>query len=161
MLCLNLCLNTSHDSGDHLFMLIEYNKLAKKRGEQMEMELIEIPRIKLEWSNWYSWNDLKEDARSGGIKIPNYTPGVYEVRYVDAEERLTIGRASNLRIRIRQGLVKGKAKHSSGKLIRENEDVTRIVVRWAVTDRPGAIEEELHRRYLEKYGKLPKYTQFT
>jgi len=31
-------------------------------------------------------------------------------------------------------------------------------VRWAETNRPAAPEEELHRPYLEKHGRLPKYT---
>lgn len=127
----------------------------------MDIEVIEIPRIELRWSNWFPWNDLIEDARSGGIKIPNYMPGVYEVKYVYAEERLTIGKASNLRMRIRQGLLKGKSAHSSGKNIRANEDVAKIVIRWAETDRPAATEEELHRRHLKKFGRLPKYTKHT
>ena len=127
----------------------------------MDIEVIEIPRIELRWSEWYPWNDIKEDARSGGIKIPNGIPGVYEVRYADSEERLTIGRAADLRMRVRQGLVKGKTKHSSGKAIRANEDVSRLVVRWAATERPSAAEEELHKRYLERFGKMPKYTKHT
>lgn len=127
----------------------------------MEIEILEIPRIDLRWSEWFRWEDLKEDARSGGIKIPNGLPGVYEAKYADSEERLTIGKASDLRMRIKQGLVKGKTKHSSGKKIRESEDVSRIVIRWAETDRPSAAEEELHRRYVEKYGRLPKYTEHT
>ena len=31
----------------------------------------------------------------------------------------------------------------------------------AVTDRPSAVEEELHKRYVEKYGELPKYVKRT
>ncbi len=94
-----------------------------------------------------------------GVAIPNKTPGVYEVRYVDADdERLHIGKASDLRWRIRQGLVKGKAPHSTGKRIRAMEDVSRLVVRWAVTDRPACAEEELHREYCTKFGVLPTYT---
>ena len=127
----------------------------------MDNEIIDIPPIELNWSDWYSWHDLLEDARSGGIRIPNKIPGVYEVRYADKEERLTIGKASDLRMRIRQGLIKGKSMHSSGKQIRANEEVTRIVIRWAETDRPAAVEEELHKRYLSKFGRLPVYTKHT
>jgi len=127
----------------------------------MEIDIIEIPRIELRWSEWHPWEELKEDARSGGIKIPNEVSGVYEVKYMDSEERLTIGRTTNLRYRIRQALVKGLALHSSGKEIREKEDVSRLVVRWAVTDRPAAVEEELHRRYVEKHGMWPLYTDHT
>lgn len=89
--------------------------------------------------------------------------GVYEVKYIDSEERLTIGRASDLRMRIKQGLVKGKVPHSAGEKIRENEkeNLSRIVVRWAITDRPATVEEELHKRYEAEFGKLPKYTEHT
>ncbi len=127
----------------------------------MESEIIDIPQIVLSWSEWFFWNDLKEDARSGGIKIPNKIPGVYEVRFYGMKERLTIGMASDLRMRIRQGLVKGKTQHSAGKNIRANEDVSRIVIRWAITERPAAVEEELHKRYIKKFGTLPKYTKHT
>jgi len=127
----------------------------------MEIEIIEIPRIELRWSEWHHWNDIIEDARSGGIKIPNGVSGVYEVKYLDSEERLTIGKASDLRMRVRQGLIKGKTKHSSGDKIRANEDVSTLLVRWAESERPAATEEELHRRYVEKHSKWPKYTDHT
>jgi len=33
--------------------------------------IINIPKIKLVWSEWYPWNHLKKDAREeNGIKIP-------------------------------------------------------------------------------------------
>jgi len=127
----------------------------------MEIEIVEIPKIELRWSNWYPWNNIFEDARSGGIKIPNKIAGVYQVRYIDSEEMLHIGRANDLRMRIRQGLVKGKSPHSAGESIREKEDESRLVVRWAITDRPCAAEEDLHRKYVDRYGKWPLYTDHT
>lgn len=127
----------------------------------MEKETITISSIELEWSDWTPWVQLKADARSGGIKIPNKKAGVYEVKYKDSEERLTIGKASNLRMRIKQGLIKGKIPHSSGEKIRNQENMTELVVRWAITDRPAAVEEELHKRYFKKFDKLPKYVKFT
>jgi hypothetical protein len=75
------------------------------------------------------------------------------------EERLTIGKASDLRMRIRQGLVKGKTPHSAGGGIRTEEDTSKIVVRWAITDRPATVEEELRKRHLDKFGRLPKYVE--
>jgi len=126
-----------------------------------EIETIKIPPISLKWSDWIFWDDLKVDARKVGIKVPNKKPGVYEVKYSDIEERLTIGKASDLRMRIKQGLVKGKTPHSAGEKIRDSEDTSRIVVRWAVTDRPAAVEEELHKRYLKRFSKLPKYVEHT
>jgi hypothetical protein len=125
-------------------------------------ELVNIPPIVLEWSDWTAWNDLKIDARGkGGVRVPNGVPGVYEAKYMDADVRLTIGKASDLRYRVKQGLVKGKAQHSSGDKIRDNEDISKIVVRWAVTERPAAAEEELHKRHQAKFGDLPKYTEHT
>ena len=126
-----------------------------------EKEIIKIPEITLEWSEWCPWDDIKKDTRSGGIEIPNKTPGVYEVKYKDKDERLTIGKASDLRMRIRQGLVKGKTPHSAGKRIRQNEDTAKIIIRWAITDRPAAVEEELHRKHREKFCRLPKYVEHT
>jgi len=127
----------------------------------MDRETISIPAITLEWNEWIAWNDLQVDARRGGVKVPNGMPGVYEVRHLNADERLTIGKAADLRMRVKQGLVKGKVPHAAGKKIRETEDESTIVVRWAVTDRPAAVEEELHRRHQQKFGRLPKYTEFT
>ena len=127
----------------------------------METQDIYIPPIHLEWSAWVPWNELMKDARSGGIRIPNGKSGVYEARLGHNLERLTIGKASDLRRRIRQGLIKGKAKHSSGERIRANEDIDKIEIRWAETDRPSAVEEELHKQYRARFGKWPKYTDHT
>lgn len=127
----------------------------------MRSQDIHIPPVHLEWSEWVSWNRLVRDARSGGIYIPNGKPGVYEVRLRNNPERLTIGKAADLRMRIRQGLIKGKTAHSAGKRIRANEETSNIEVRWAETDRSAAAEEELHRQYLAQFGKWPKYTDHT
>jgi hypothetical protein len=128
----------------------------------MEKQAIHIPTIELDWSDWAKWDNVKIDSRSGqGVLVPNGVPGVYEVRMSGAEERLTIGKASDLRMRIKQGLVKGKAKHSSGEKIRASEDTSRIEIRWAVTDRPAAVEEDLHKKYEARFGRLPKYTEHT
>lgn len=122
---------------------------------------IKIAPITLDWSRCVAWGDLRAHARrEGGVSVAN-TSGVYEVRSRDQEERLDIGRAANLRHRIRQALVKGKSPHSTGRRIRATEDTSRLVVRWAVTDRPAAAEEELHRRHLRRFGRLPKYTRHT
>ena len=127
----------------------------------MESQDICIPPVHLEWSVWVGWNELMEDARSGGIRIPNGKPGVYEARLKHRVERLTIGKASDLRMRIRQGLVKGKTPHSAGKRIRASEDINDIEIRWAETDRPSAVEEELHKQYFARFGKWPEYTDHT
>jgi len=126
------------------------------------IELMSIPRITLDWTEWIAWEEIKLDARhEGGVIVPNRVSGVYEVRHEDDEERLSIGRASDLRMRIKQGLVRGKVPHSTGDKIRSKEDISRIVIRWAATDRPAAVEEELHRRHVEQFGRLPKHTKHT
>lgn len=127
----------------------------------MEIQGICIPTIRLEWSEWLTWDKLLEDARSGGVRIPNGKSGVYEARIKGEQERLTIGKASDLRMRIRQGLLKGKVPHSAGSRIRATEDTSKIEVRWAETNRPSAVEEELHKQYLARFGKWPKYTDHT
>ena len=127
----------------------------------MEIQEIKIPHITLGWNDWYRWAELLKDNRSGGIHIPSKIPGVYEVKLTGHDGRLTIGKAADIRMRIRQGLIKGKTQHSSGKEIRSYEDTDKIEIRWAITDRPSAVEEELHRQYVIKHGKWPKYTKHT
>lgn len=120
-----------------------------------------IGTIELEWSDWVHWDDLTADARHGGASVPNGKPGVYEAKFEDAEERLTIGKASDLRMRVKQGLVKGKTPHSSGQRIRAGEDTSKIRVRWAVTVWPAAVEEYLHNKHRYDFGRLPKYVEHT
>jgi hypothetical protein len=128
----------------------------------MAKQNIRVKPIELDWSGWVSWNDLLRDARSlPSIERPDSRSGVYEVRYANSNKRLTIGKASNLRMRIKQALVKGKVPHSAGDQIRRKERLSHLVVRWAVTDRPAAAEEDLHIKYRRKYGALPKYVQHT
>jgi hypothetical protein len=132
-----------------------------KMGEQVRLD---IGTIVLDWSSWVPWHDVAIDNRGGlGVFIPNRRPGVYEVRYSDqdSDERLHIGMTGNLRMRVRQGLVKGATPHSTGRRIRQHEDLSHLAVRWAVTDRPAAAEEELHRLYRQQFGQLPKYTLLT
>lgn len=127
-------------------------------------QIIRIPPIVLEWSDWVTWDELLFDTRrSDAVRVPNRRAGVYEVKYVDEDEKLAIGKAANLRMRVERGLVKGKTPHSAGKRIRASEkDTSRIVVRWAVTDKPACVEEELHRLHREEFdGRLPRYTQHT
>jgi hypothetical protein len=128
----------------------------------MDVQRIEIPPIILQWTDWHPWRKFQLDARKdpGSISLPNEA-GVYEAKLVDSVDRLTIGKASNLRMRVKQGLVKGKVPHSSGDDIRDKEDYSKIEIRWAITDRPAAVEEELHRKHIETFGRLPKYTDRT
>ena len=123
----------------------------------MSVQIIDIPRITLEWSSWTKWSDID----GGHIVIPEKS-GVYEVKNeFEQEERLTIGKGSNLRNRIVRGLVWRKMPHSAGKRIRSTEDTSKLEVRWAYTDRPCAVEEHLHITYQKKFVALPKYTKRT
>lgn len=128
----------------------------------MEREVIVIPPIELTWSEWFAWEDIKADERRKNvpIRVPQ-EPGIYEAKYKDAEERLTIGRATNLRQRVKEELVRGNFPHDAGDNIRLKETVTDVVVRWATTSKPAAIEEELHQRYKQKFAKFPKYVKRT
>ncbi len=128
--------------------------------KNVKTQEILIPLISLRWSDWYKWERFLLDARKNpsAIRVPNLS-GVYEAKFECAQERLTIGKASNLRMRVKQGLVKGKTPHSTGKRIRKLEDTSKIVIRWAETDRPSAVEEELHRLHRKAYGGLPKHTK--
>ena len=145
---------------DFLPMKKQEQIVADSSTIKVEEEVLHIPTVRLGWSSWVPWRKLELDVRLGGVSPPD-SPGVYEAKYEGCDERLVIGKASNLRMRVKQGLVKGKVPHSAGEKIRLNEDISRIVVRWAETDRPAAAEEELHKRHLEKFGKLPKYVEHT
>ena len=137
--------------------------IAAKTAEalaKMDRE-IHIEPIMLDWSEWHPWLDIKRHAQQGGVVVPNKQSGVYEVKIKGAEDRLAIGKSADLRMRIKQGLVRGKVGHPAGNKIRANENVEDVMVRWAITDRPAAVEEELHMRHEGRFGGLPKYTHFT
>jgi len=83
--------------------------------------------------------------------------GVYEVRRYDEQRRLYIGRATNLMRRIKYSLLPASAAHHAGRKIRAHEDLSRLCIRWADTDRPTTAEDELLQRHLDRYGALPEY----
>ena len=117
--------------------------------------------MSLNWCPWVSWNTLTADGRRlGGANIPS-KPGVYEAKFVEAKDSLHIGRTDNLRRRVKQGMVKGKIPHSAGERIRAVEDVSRIVVRWAETDRQVEVEAELHKEHVRRFGALPRHDRRT
>lgn len=130
----------------------------------METQIITIPPIELKWTDWTEWDKFKLDfRRKVGVNVP-IKSGVYEAKYNDTEERLDIGRGSDLRARIKGALVKGTSPHSTGSRIRDKKaevDFSKVVVRWAETDRPAAVEEELHIQYKRKFGKRPEFVKNT
>ncbi len=120
-----------------------------------------IPPITLDWSSWFSWNDLQRSTA-----IVARQAGVYEVKDRDGSEeamRLHIGKAGNkqtLQSRV-YSMVHGSS-HSTGERILAREVIDNLVVRWATTDRPSATEEELHILYRQQHGgKLPTYDLHT
>jgi hypothetical protein len=127
-----------------------------------QVQALEIPPIVLAWSSWQRWDDLRRDERvRTGPRVPIGRPGVYEVIKEHTTERLTIGRAADLRARVKHQLVMGHGTHPVRNAILKGEDTSRVLIRWALTDRPAAAEEELHRLYVRQHGRLPKYTQRT
>ncbi len=123
----------------------------------VEDVFLELPPIHLAWSRWEHWEDIAEHGIAI-IDLPRGKPGVYEARLKDPDERLTIGRASDLRTRILHAFIRGTASHPSGDKIREQEDLRQVLVRLAVTDRSAAVEEGLHRHHIARLGRLPKHT---
>lgn len=123
------------------------------------LQQMTIPKIRLRWSEWHTWRRIEIPAREkGAIKMPTDS-GVYEVardRYSD--RRLAIGQGTNLQKRVRQDLVRRKGRHSAGVRISKSVDTSRLVIRWATTNWPKAAEEYLHKKYIRRHGKLPKYT---
>ena len=117
---------------------------------------VHIEPIVLDWSEWHSWRDVERDAREGGTVVPGEQAGVYEAKISGRKERLAIGKAKDLRARVKQGLMGGKAGDTAGADFGAGEDV---VVRWAATERSAAVVEELQIRHKGRFGELPKYTR--
>ena len=139
-------------------------EMTAKMLAKMDRE-IHIEPIVLEWSEWHPWLDVERDARQGGVVVPNKQPGVYEVRLKGQKERLAIGKSNDLRMRIKQGLVRGSVPHPAGKKIRADMKHCQlpssdVSIRWAVTDRPAAVAEELFLRHEGRFGAPPKYNGF-
>jgi len=125
-----------------------------------DMQVLELPPMVLWWSRWECWEDVTEHGVAI-LDLPLRKPGVYEAKLRGSEERLSIGKASDLRTRVLHGLVRGTSSHPSGRKIRDREDLRHVLVRWALTDRPSAAQEELHRLHLATFARLPKHTGHT
>jgi hypothetical protein len=127
-----------------------------------ETQRLDLRPIELKWSPWHRWEQMVVDDRGGaGVQVPEGTPGVYEARLEGEDERLVVGRASDLYERVKDSLVRGRKRHPAGSKLRANEDLSQVRVRWAITDRPAAAEEELHRLHRRRFGRLPKYVEHT
>ncbi len=135
---------------------------ARAPAEPGERQELTIGPIRLEWCAWQRWEDLEVDSlRDGQLIVPENEPGVYEVAREGDALRLVIGRAANLCDRIIRRLVRGKHAHMAGRRVEAYEDLSKVRIRWALTDRPAAVEEELHQRHLCEFGVLPRYTSRT
>ncbi len=139
-------------------------EVSEEDGEPAaQVQVIAIPPLVLAWSPWQPWDSLREDERQRtGSRVPLARSGVYEVMAKGQRVRLTIGRTSDLRFRIKHNLVMGLGVgHAAHEAILANEDTSKVYVRWALTDRPAAAEEALHLEHKRRHGRMPKYTQRT
>jgi hypothetical protein len=139
-------------------------EVSEEDGEPAaQVQAVEVPPIVLAWSPWVPWNSLLEDQRRRtGPRLPVGRSGVYEVMAEGQRIRLVIGRSSDLRTRVRHELVMGVGgAHTARAAILANEDMPKVYVRWALTDRPAAAEEALHLEHKHRHGRMPKYTQRT
>lgn len=111
-----------------------------------------IGTVTLDWCEWTAWPEVREAF------IP-WEPGVYEVRHLNRPngERLYIGMAKALQRRVYRGMIRN-SHHAAGAIPQDHES-TQVLVRWAVTPRPAAAEEELIRAYIEQFGQLPQYAR--
>lgn len=132
----------------------------------IEMQTIKIEAV-LEWSDWHTWNKVKQSYEETGAGIcPPDSSGVYEVRCAGEEMRLTIGMSGSfakqtLKGRIRKFVV-GTGEHSTRDRIKKDLGETgmqRLVLRWATTDWPAAVEEYLKHEHYKRFGGLPRYTK--
>ena len=153
-------------SGRHKFSKLMEERFSPEERRQIKAEAAEmlarmdreihIEPILLDWSEWHSWRDVERDARKGGAAAPCEQAGVYEAKISGRKERLAIGKAKDLRMRVKRGLMPRKAGDTAGEELGADEDV---VVRWAATERPAAVVEELQIRHKGRFGELPKYTR--
>ena len=123
-------------------------------------EVIKIPEIELNWSDLYSFEEIEKNIKDGGVNVPDAS-GVYKV-LDENNEIIHIGRASNLRNRVKQGFVRGKTPHSTReRMLKEGVNLKKLKIQWAVTDWPNSAEEYLHKEFKKNYKRLPKYTKVT
>lgn len=127
--------------------------------------------IEFDWSEWTPWQRIEQSTpvHNPLVSIP-ITPGVYQVRRVDAPRDdmqdpgplLYIGEGDNLDKRVRIELVKGDTGntwHSKrGAILNDvGYDTTLLEVRWAATDFHIEFECLLIRQYIGRFGIRPKY----
>lgn len=133
---------------------------SPRHGKQdwLEPDELVIPPIVLNWWFMEAWEDLAGlGEHADEVDMPPAAPGVYEVYRTGDPVPAYIGQSANLYKRVVGGLVRGIELHTAGQKVRESEDPADLTVRWALTDRPAAAEEELYRRNHELWGRLPAY----
>lgn len=97
-------------------------------------------------------------------KLVLNSSGIFAVRQRGLAERLLVGRAGDLRRRLKHALVESRRRRATDDELRTKEDLTRIEMRWALASAREApfipwaeIEAELLRRYVAQFGQWPKY----
>lgn len=122
-----------------------------------EIQPIAFDPITLKWEEWIPLRRIID-----GDILPPQKPGVYEFKHMQATEtweRLRIGESGDLHQRLVEKLIKGKGDDAYGKkdaILAEGID--NLMVRWALTLKPAAVEEHLLQIYLRDHPK-PKHNR--
>ena len=89
---------------------------------------------------------------------PTVTVQVLRQKWVEASPTVYIGKATNLRKRLRQYRDFGLGRpvgHWGGRFIWQLADADQLIVAWKPTESPGQDEAMLIRRFREEHGALP------
>ena len=124
----------------------------------MKKETITIKAI-VKWSPWYTWRALEVDRRKHGTELPYDKRGVYMVRKKGSDKRLFIGWSDKDLGRMIQECLHGRKDRPSlaGNRLRENEDLSKLEIRWVETERPLAVWEDLVKQHITEHSFFPKY----
>jgi excinuclease UvrABC nuclease subunit len=109
--------------------------------------------VMLNWTQWYSFVDIRNEKY-----VLSTLSGVYEVRDIHSKEILHIGKAINLKNRVKTRFVDGKYRHSTrDRMIEKHVKFEDLEIRWLETEYSCAVEEYLHKEHIKQFGRLPEY----
>lgn len=142
------------------YILSKVNQFLFERKLLIEKEFLKIADVPIKWSRWYPWYILELGAwTKNGVRVPNETPGVYEVRRIPDNTLLICRGTKNIRRAIKECLIKGRytRPNSLGKKIRHEEDLSNLIIRWCKASRPFTVEEQLRCEYKRYSDIAPLY----
>lgn len=129
----------------------------RKEISTLRKQTIRIEPITLAWTRWHDWDSLRRRSNSvGGIAITQ-AGGVYEIRHTKSSEPIYIGCTNRLWRRLKVLL---RGKHKPGFKILNSLRTNALKIRWAETQRPACIEEELLNRFQRRHRRLPRFNSF-